>query len=303
MAQCSVEKNMRLTLAVMSSRFLVILLLCISLIMQGCGGGSTSPAGTNPGLPSAISVTIQPSAAQVVAGKTQIFQASVTGSSDTTVNWNLQEGPSGGSVTSTGIYSAPFSSGAYHIIASSRADPTKSAIATITVPTEAPAVSSVTPFAALMGVGSVTVSVIGSNFFPTSVVNFNGSALATTYDSSTTLTAVIPSFDLTQASINTLSVSNPTLGGGVSGLLEFSVVDPAQISVVVSPRNVNVPVGKTKTFAASVIGSPDTTVSWSINGDSWWQQHCRNDYPKWRIHCSSGCAPWKLRFSDGNEFA
>jgi hypothetical protein len=234
--------------------------------MQGCGGGSTSPAGTNPGLPSAISVTIQPSAAQVVAGKTQIFQASVTGSSDTTVNWNLQEGPSGGSVTSTGIYSAPFSSGAYHIIASSRADPTKSAIATITVPTEAPAVSSVTPFAALMGVGSVTVSVIGSNFFPTSVVNFNGSALATTYDSSTTLTAVIPSFDLTQASINTLSVSNPTLGGGVSGLLEFSVVDPAQISVVVSPRNVNVPVGKTKTFAASVIGSPDTTVSWSING-------------------------------------
>ena len=49
------------------------------------------------------------------------------------MTWSVQEGAAGGTIAATGVYSAPAVAGTYHVVATSVADPAKSAIATVTV--------------------------------------------------------------------------------------------------------------------------------------------------------------------------
>ena len=80
-----------------------------------------------------VSVGISPPAASVQTGGTQQFMATVTGTTNTAVNWTVQEGTAGGMVSTSGLYTAPATTGAYHVIATSAADTSKSASATVTV--------------------------------------------------------------------------------------------------------------------------------------------------------------------------
>jgi hypothetical protein len=82
----------------------------------------------------AVSITVTPSTLNLPAAGTQQFTAVVTGLSDTTVIWTIQEGPSGGSVTNSGLYTAPGVVGTYHVVATSHADNSQSATATVVVP-------------------------------------------------------------------------------------------------------------------------------------------------------------------------
>ena len=52
---------------------------------------------------------------------------------DTAVTWSLEEGEGGGSVTSGGVYTAPSTSGIFHVTASSIGQPADNATATVTV--------------------------------------------------------------------------------------------------------------------------------------------------------------------------
>jgi PKD repeat protein len=84
-----------------------------------------------------VSVSVSPSTTTVAPYGTQQFTASVTGTTDTAVAWSVQEGASGGTVTGSGLYTAPATAGTYHVLATSQADTSKSASATVTV-TQAP---------------------------------------------------------------------------------------------------------------------------------------------------------------------
>ena len=81
-----------------------------------------------------VSVSISPSSVNLPASGTQQFTATVTGASDTTVTWMIQEGAVGGSISGAGLYAAPAVVGVYHVIATSNADNTQSATATVGVP-------------------------------------------------------------------------------------------------------------------------------------------------------------------------
>src|SRR5262249_13194886 len=64
------------------------------------------------------------------------FRSSVTGTQcgqSTPVTWSVKEGASGGTVDAAGNYTAPASGGTVHVVATSVADPTKTATATVTV--------------------------------------------------------------------------------------------------------------------------------------------------------------------------
>jgi hypothetical protein len=76
-----------------------------------------------------VRVSISPTSAAMVWGETKQFTATVTGSSNTAVTWST----TGGSVSSSGLYTAPFSSGTYKVRATSQADPNRFAEATVTV--------------------------------------------------------------------------------------------------------------------------------------------------------------------------
>jgi hypothetical protein len=82
---------------------------------------------------SEVSIFVQPKTVTLTIGETQPFTAKVTGSTNTGVDWSVEEGPEGGSITNTGIYTAPKAEGTYHVIAVSKADPTKSDMAKATV--------------------------------------------------------------------------------------------------------------------------------------------------------------------------
>ena len=80
-----------------------------------------------------VQVALTPTGASVSASSTQQFSAQVTGDNDTAVVWSVQEGSSGGFVDANGLYTAPAAGGTFHVVATSHADPTRSATATVTV--------------------------------------------------------------------------------------------------------------------------------------------------------------------------
>ncbi len=76
-----------------------------------------------------VSVSVTPTAATLPLGGVQTFTATVTGSSNTAVTWSVLEGSTGGTITSSGTYTAPRTAGTYHVVATSSADATKKATA------------------------------------------------------------------------------------------------------------------------------------------------------------------------------
>ncbi len=76
-----------------------------------------------------VSVSISPTSAALTPGATKQFTASVSGSSNTSVTWSC----TGGTVSNSGLYTAPSTVGNYTVKATSNADNTKSASATVTV--------------------------------------------------------------------------------------------------------------------------------------------------------------------------
>lgn len=108
--------------------------------------------------PMVISVT--PATATVERNHTATFTTSVFNSTNTQVIWSVVEA-GGGTITSFGVYTAPSTEGTYHVKATSVADPTKSATATVAV-TGGPVSVTISPSPA-------TVTVNGMNTFTATV--------------------------------------------------------------------------------------------------------------------------------------
>jgi hypothetical protein len=76
--------------------------------------------------------SVSPSSVTLGPKGTQQFVATVT-SSNSPVTWSVQEGATGGSITSTGLYTVPANIGNFHVVATLVADPSESAAAAVTV--------------------------------------------------------------------------------------------------------------------------------------------------------------------------
>ena len=100
-----------------------------------------------------------------------------------------------------------------------------------------PAVQSVSPSSIAIG-ATATVTVTGSNFVQGSTVVWNGTALTTTFVSSTQLTATIPASALNVNTGNVpVTVSNPSPGGGTSTSVNVLLENPAPVIAQVSPSS------------------------------------------------------------------
>ena len=117
------------------------------------------------GAPTMVAVSLTPGSASLTAGGTQQFTATVTGTSNTAVTWSA----SGGSISASGLYTAPATAGAYTVTATSAADPTKSASATVTVSMPVVAVS-ISPV-------SLSISVGGTQQFTATVTGTSNTAV------------------------------------------------------------------------------------------------------------------------------
>ena len=91
------------------------------------------------------------------------------------------------------------------------------------------------PASAIAGGPAFTLTLNGSNFVTTSTVNWNGSGLPTAYVSSTQLTAQVPAADIASPGTASVTVFNPTPGGGTSSPATFTI-NPAP-AILASPAS------------------------------------------------------------------
>jgi uncharacterized protein (TIGR03437 family) len=108
-------------------------------------------------------------------------------------------------------------------------------------PNPIPTLVTIAPTSAIAGSAGLTLTVTGTNFINGSVVRWNGDNRATTFVSSTQLTAQIPATDLANPAIVRITVFNPAPGGGSSSGVNFSVTTLNSVPTLTSlnPANAN----------------------------------------------------------------
>jgi len=116
---------------------LVFVLPCL-LLLSSCGSNATATNSRSAITPeqTTITVAIKGGSVSLAAGETYQFSATVTGTANTSVTWQLSDcsGAACGSITSTGYYTAPSAipaSATIKVLATSQADPSKSGYVTV----------------------------------------------------------------------------------------------------------------------------------------------------------------------------
>ena len=128
-------------------------------IQEGSAGGSITPGGlysapSTPGtfhiiatsvadptksgvitvtVTRAVIITVAPQTVVVRQSATQAFTTTVQNTTNTAVQWSVQEGIAGGTITGAGLYTAPAAPGTYHVQVKREDFPEVSATATVTV--------------------------------------------------------------------------------------------------------------------------------------------------------------------------
>jgi Fe-S cluster assembly iron-binding protein IscA len=216
-------------------------------------------------------ITISPKTVLLVEGGHQQFTATVTGPANTNVAWSVSgtgcSGAACGTITSTGLYTAP---GAVpnppqiFVTATSLADPTKSATANVTVgPPIAVSVSPKTPTLLTGGHQQFTATVTGTADIK---VNWSLSGAGCSGASCGTITSTglytapgaVP--NPAQVKVTATSVADSTK----SATATVTIIPP--IVVKVSPATVQVLAGNRQQFTATVSGTSNTSVTWSVSG-------------------------------------
>ena len=217
------------------------------LALAACGGGGKPITGT-------VSISLSPASATVAAGATQQFTAAVVGSDNTAVTWSVTEA-AGGSVSASGLYTAPAAAGGYHVVATSVADATKSASAAVTV--NAPAAPVLTPSSVSLLTGATqqfTVTVAGViQTAIWSVQEGNGGSISST--GLYTAPSAAGVFHVVATKPNDASRKLTAL---------VTVTAAPVVAVSISPTSASVYTGATRQFAATVTGSANTSVTWAV---------------------------------------
>ena len=86
-----------------------------------------------------------------------------------------------------------------------------------------PTVTSLSPSSAIAGGSAFTLTVNGTNFINGSIVRWNGANRTTTFVSATQITASITAADIATAGTASVTVFNPTPGGGTSNGISFTI--------------------------------------------------------------------------------
>ena len=135
--------------------------------------------------------------------------------------------------TTTGLISGtPTTAGTYPVtITATNSRGTGTSTLVITINNPVPTVTSISPTCATAGGPQFTLTVNGTKFVSASTVNWNGTPLATTFVSSTQLTATVPAALIATAGTASITVVNPSPGGGSSTpAVTFTIANPPVIN-------------------------------------------------------------------------
>jgi len=242
-------------------------------------GTATITIGSN------IQVTVSPSGATVTTGATQQFSAQVTGTGKPSlaVNWSLTGAAcaSGcGTLTTSGnsvIYTAPGtvpSPASASIVATSVADPSKSATATVTIaPSQtcspavavSPATASLAPGAQQSFSATVCSSTNQSVTWTISGSGCSGASCGTISSTGTNTATYTAPASLPPANPVTL-VATSVANSSQTGFASITITSSCSPAIAISPSAATVSLGQQQTFTSTVCFSTDQSVNWSITG-------------------------------------
>jgi O-glycosyl hydrolase len=206
--------------------------------------------------PVQVAVSINPTTASLLTNATASFSASVTGTANSAVTWSVQEA-AGGTISATGLYTAPATAGTWHVVATSAADTTKSAAAAVTVAAPAVAVS--------INPSAVNVLTSATATFTATVTN--GSNTSVTWSVQEAAGGAISAAGLytAPALAGTYHIVATSKADTTKSATATAVVSATPVVVVsVNPQTATVPSGGTFAFSAGVTGSADAGVTWSV---------------------------------------
>jgi len=211
-------------------------------------------------------ITIYPGPQKIEIGSTRQISAYVPLSPNSVV-WTVNDLPGGnttfGTISTSGLYKAPAvapMANSITIKAVSTAYPAAQGSATLTITRKYPWVWSTSPSTAQAG--PFEISLNGSNFAPDSQVLADGQPVQTQYFSPTKLVA--KGMAQTPGTVK-ISVRQPAPGEVVGNSVNLQITAPT-IVVGLSPGSATLQLGSGQSFAASVSGSANTAVTWSVNG-------------------------------------
>lgn len=179
---------------------------------------------------SGIHIAVTPTSAFIGTGETFPFSATVTGTTNLAVTWQVNGEVGGdstnGTISTNGVYKAPVTAPpnvTITVTAVSQADTSQTASSTVTLETASdPTVTSISPTHAGQGSLFVDAYIIGTNFLSTSVALVNGNPVTTTFLTSDSIRANVPA-TLMSASSNVLSFQVERQGGNPIGCTTASL--------------------------------------------------------------------------------
>jgi hypothetical protein len=250
-----------------SSSVLRLISFPLLISLAACGGGGGSSNNNNGGSSASVTVAITPATATMNAGATQQFSVVIDGTTDKSAGWDVDGIRGGnaqtGTISSAGLYHAPATAGTHKVGVTSGADASKSAHATVTVVAAGPTVS-ISPTSASVTAGATrqfTASVTGTSntavtWFVDGVASGNTAAGTITASGlysapgtpGTHTVTVTSAADSTQHASATVTVTAPT-----------------PVSVAINPTTASVNTSKTQQFTATVSGTGNTAVTWSVD--------------------------------------
>jgi hypothetical protein len=223
------------------------------------------------GAGSPVVVTVSPSQASVSVGQTQQFTAMVTGTNNTAVTWSVSGvgcvGNACGTISQAGLYTAPAippAPSSVNVIATSQADPTRSGSAVVNVTPNI--VVTVSPTTAQVTTGlqaQFTATVTGSN---NKTVTWSLSGAGCSGNSCGTITSAglytapnsVP--NPPQVTVKASAQADPSKSAAAT------VTVLAPIKVTVAPPNAQVVINAQQQFMATVTGTSNKSVNWSLSG-------------------------------------
>ena len=214
-------------------------------VLAACGGNS----GVGP-------VTVSPKSVTVRAGDSTTFTATVQGAPEARVLWSVEGGEDAGTITASGVYTAPARAGAYTVVATHAADASKTDRAQVNV-TEALTVT-LSPTNPTVASGSTLA-------FTATVTGASDTSVTWSVEGAGTITAsglyTAPAQPGTSTVVAT-SVADPSKRGTTS----VTVTGADDVRVSLTPSTQTLEQGASATFSATVTGTANTAVTWSVEG-------------------------------------
>jgi len=231
-----------------------LLSLAIAFTLAGCQGMNNSTT-----QPTAVSVSLNQSSVNVAPGGTAQFTATVQNTTNTAVTWSVDGVASGnstvGTISGAGLYTAPAQTGTHTVTATSAADTSKSAKASVAV-----GAISLTP-------ASATIAPSGTQQFSATVQGFSNTAISWSVNqvsggNSTVGTIISTGLYTAPAKTGTYTI---VATSAADSAVTASATVTVSSTITISPASANVDAGATEQFTAAVPGLPNAPVTWSVD--------------------------------------